>query len=50
LIELGAAEALGTCIAIPESEHLQMKLSSTVALHAGCAWEALPVRYGKLYP
>lgn len=49
LIELGAAEALGTNIAIPESEHLQMKLSSAVALQAGCAWESLPVRYGSLY-
>ncbi|WP_297574081.1 restriction endonuclease-like protein [uncultured Deefgea sp.] len=49
LIELGVAEALSSCIAIPQSEHLQMKLSSTVALHAGCAWETLPVRYGNLY-
>ncbi|WP_288841736.1 hypothetical protein [uncultured Deefgea sp.] len=42
------AEVLGVSIALPESVHLQMKLTTTVALQAGCAWENPPVRYGQL--
>lgn len=45
LFELGKSERLQTAISVARSSHFQWKLTSSLAVYAGAAWQNLPERY-----